>query len=139
MGDSTEWNGFPEPKAGFPFAYRPPLSLKGRGRAARRLAGGRRPPPAPRAVAPPLTPVRPKTEGLTGLKDSADARGPAPTRPLPKGRGAGQALHRPRGVGEREEERGTVPVQTISNGDRMCEMTPRGLPPVARLTTRSNG
>ena len=68
MGDSTEWNDFPEPKAGFPFAYRPPLSLKGRGRAARRPAGGRRPPPAPRAVAPPLTPVRPKTEGLTGKK-----------------------------------------------------------------------
>ena len=66
MGDSTEWNDFPEPV--FPFAYRPPLSLKGRGRAARRLAGGRRPPPAPRAVAPSLTPVRPKTEGLTGQK-----------------------------------------------------------------------
>ena len=74
MGDSTEWNGFSELKA--PFAYRPPVPgasleracLEGRGRAARRLAGGRRPPPAPRAVAPPLTPVRPKTEGLTGIK-----------------------------------------------------------------------
>ena len=110
MGDSTEWNGFPEPKAGFPFAYRPPLSLKGRGRAARRLAGGRRPPPAPRAVAPPLTPVRPKTEGLTGLKDSAVARGPAPAWPLPEGRGAGQALHRPRGgMGRRERRRGDSP------------------------------
>ena len=140
MGDSTEWNGFPEPvsKAGFPFAYRPPLSLKGRGRAARRPAGGRRPPPAPRAVAPPLTPVRPKTEGLTGIKDSAVARGPAPARPLPERSGA-VGTARPRGGMGGEREEGTVPVQTISNGDRMCEMTPRGLPPVARLTTRSNG
>ena len=95
MGDSTEWNDFPEPKAGFPFAYRPPLSLKGRGRAAP-------PPPAPRAVAPPLTPVRPKTEGLTGLKDSAVARGPAPARPLPERSGAAGTAPPSGGDGRRE-------------------------------------
>ena len=81
MGDSTEWNGFPEPVPHSLIALPAPGGARaGCPPVPRRAAP---PPPAPRAVAPPLTPVRPKTEGLTGLKDSAVARGPAPARPLP--------------------------------------------------------
>ena len=45
MGDSTEWNGFPEPRA--PIRLSPSLPHEGRGWAARRYPGGRRPPPLP--------------------------------------------------------------------------------------------
>ena len=79
-----------------------PPAQRGREGARPPGSGGRPPPPAPRAVAPPLTPVRPKIESLTGIKDYAVARGPVPAPPTPRGHGARRRLSLPApGGGER--------------------------------------